>query len=183
MEQKKLYTFCNSIMYSRGILNQLYTNNTRPIRGIELVMYPILASTTMILPIYLTKGDSDANFKWMNSKYHILCLSLFCIGSFISSFSELQRKWFKQKTMNKGKLYTNGLFSISRHPNYFGQLLLFCGWYGLCKNYKIMIAPLLMTFSFVFHHIPELEQYLSKRYPNEWQEYAQNVKSFIPFVC
>ena len=49
---------------------------------------------------------------------------LFIIGSYINTYSEIQRKRFKDNPNNKGKLYTLGLFQYARHINYFGDILL-----------------------------------------------------------
>ena len=49
-------------------------------------------------------------------------------GSFLNTFSELQRKWWKAQPQNKGRCYTQGLFSLSRNINYFGDVVLFGAW-------------------------------------------------------
>jgi protein-S-isoprenylcysteine O-methyltransferase Ste14 len=36
--------------------------------------------------------------------------------------------------------------------------------------------------NFVFLQIPMLDKHLSKRYPDEFGEYAKQTKKFIPFV-
>mmetsp|Transcript_7411 Transcript_7411/g.11556 ORF Transcript_7411/g.11556 Transcript_7411/m.11556 type:complete len:119 (+) Transcript_7411:2-358(+) len=100
--------------------------------------------TLMALPIYLTSAEP---FEW--STANIACMSLYVTGSFIATWSELQRKWFKQDPNNKGKLYTHGLFRISRHPNCFGDLLLTSGWWGFTGNYSataIMAGIQLLNF-------------------------------------
>ena len=131
----------------------------------------------MPLPIYLTTGGP---FEW--NAYNIICAALYLTGSFITTWSELQRKWFKQNPQNKGKLYTKGLFSITRHPNYFGDILSTTGWYGFTQNYYAVIIPLTMVLNLKYGQIPELEAYLKKRYSEQWDEYEKNVKSLVPFI-
>jgi len=49
--------------------------------------------------------------------------TLYTAGLFIEWFSEVQRAAWKKKPENKGKVYTGGLFSLSRHINYFGYTM------------------------------------------------------------
>jgi protein-S-isoprenylcysteine O-methyltransferase Ste14 len=49
--------------------------------------------------------------------------ALFSAGIIIETVSEVQRKAFKSKAENAGKPYTGGLWSLSRHINYFGYTL------------------------------------------------------------
>ncbi|CAF3996302.1 unnamed protein product [Rotaria sp. Silwood1] len=48
---------------------------------------------------------------------------MFIIGIFTELISELQRKKFKDNSVNQSKLYTAGLFSLARHINYGGYTL------------------------------------------------------------
>ncbi len=112
--------------------------------------------------------------------YFAIFLVLF--GSFLNTYSELQRKWWKQKPENKGHCYTGGLFKYSAHINYFGDTVLFTGWALLTGSLWALIVPLLMALSFIFYHIPALDQYLADRYGEEFTEYQKKTKKFIPFI-
>ncbi len=46
----------------------------------------------------------------------LAALAVFAVGSFIETFSELQRKAFKDDPRNKGKPFTGGLFTIAQAP-------------------------------------------------------------------
>jgi steroid 5-alpha reductase family enzyme len=97
--------------------------------------------------------------------------------------SEIERKHWKLKLENKGKLYTHGLFSITQHTNYFGDLILFSGWM-LLTTYKFMlIIPFIMLLGFIFQSIPELNDYLKKKYPQEFEKYQKSTPhQLIPFI-
>ena len=161
---------------------QLYTINMRPIFAGDIIGTAIMFPILQCLPIYLLikNKTSISSFTWDAKK--ITLLGLYTVGALMSAICQLQRKWFKQDLKNKGKLYTKGLFSISRHPNYFGDLLMTTGWYGLCGNYYAYILPLLMFVNFYFNEIPNLEAYLKTKYSTQWQQYEKNVKSLIPFI-
>ncbi len=73
-------------------------------------------------------------------------------GSYLNSFSEIQRKWWKEKPRNKGHCYTEGLFRYSMHINYFGDTVLFTGWSLLTHNFWTLLLPLFIALSFVLSY-------------------------------
>lgn len=109
--------------------------------------------------------------------------SLYSAGSWLNTYSELQRKWWKARPENKGRCYTQGLFALSRNINYFGDVVLFAGWALATGAWWNAWVPLSMALLFYFHHIPDKEEYLSKRYERDWPGYVNETKAFIPFVC
>jgi steroid 5-alpha reductase family enzyme len=112
----------------------------------------------------------------------LVALVLFFLGSFLNSFSEIQRKWWKADTANKGLCYTKGLFRYSMHINYFGDTVLFTGWCLFTYNFWTLGLPFLMGCTFVFFHIPDLDSYLADRYGDAFITYSENTKKFIPFI-
>ncbi len=112
----------------------------------------------------------------------LIALVLFLFGSWLNSFSEMQRKWWKADPANTGHCYTEGLFAYSMHINYFGDTVLFAGWCLFTGNMWLLGIPLLMGLSFVFFHIPGLDSYLADRYGEEFRVYSQKTRKFIPFV-
>eukprot|EP01006_Ploeotia_vitrea_P054761 TRINITY_DN67923_c2_g1_i1.p1 TRINITY_DN67923_c2_g1~~TRINITY_DN67923_c2_g1_i1.p1 ORF type:complete len:250 (+),score=-7.32 TRINITY_DN67923_c2_g1_i1:45-794(+) len=111
----------------------------------------------------------------------LVALVMYIVGSVFNTLSELQRTWYKAKPCNKGKLYTGGLYAWSRHPNYFGDVVLFSGWALLTGSWVNFWVPVVMALGFVFHHIPDMEIYMRGRY-KEWPEYERKTKSLIPFL-
>merc|ERR1712032_1283804 len=107
----------------------------------------------------------------------------YLFGSWMNTWSELQRKWWKARPENKGRCYTEGLFALSRNINYLGDVVLFAGWALVSGRWWNAWVPLMMAASFYFHHIPDKESYLRVRYAQDWPSYEQRVKSFVPFVC
>lgn len=112
----------------------------------------------------------------------IFALALFLTGSYLNSASEIQRKLWKADPSNKGHCYTGGLFRYSMHINYFGDVVLFTGWCLLTASFWTLGLPLLMLLMFMFIHIPPLDQYLAKRYGDEFEAYRRKTKRLIPFV-
>ena len=115
---------------------------------------------------------------WLDTVALVLLLA----GSYLNSFSEIQRKWWKNNPANKGHLYTEGLFRHSMHINYFGDIVLFIGWCLFTYNFWTLGLPLFMTALFIFSHIPGLDTYLAERYGEEFVAYAKRTKKLIPFI-
>jgi steroid 5-alpha reductase family enzyme len=76
-------------------------------------------------------------------------MALFLIGFGIETMADWQLMRFRNQPLNKGRLMTAGLFAWSRHPNYFGEILL---WWGLAfavfaasGSPYVFIGPALLT--------------------------------------
>ena len=109
-----------------------------------------------------------------------LFLAMYAIGSYLNTASEIQRKHWKQN--HPGKLYTGGLFGLSRHINFFGDSLLFTGFCLLTRSAWAVAIPAIMTAGFLFQHIPALETYLQAKYGEDFRLYQARTKRFVPFV-
>ena len=126
-----------------------------------------------ILTIY-NKG-TFSSFDW-------LFVALVILGSYLNTGSELQRMVWKKDKSNKGKLYTEGLFKYSMHINYFGDTILFAGFALLTGCTLALLVPVLITLGFLFQHIPELDKYLKEKYKEQFVEYENKTKKFIPWI-
>ena len=62
----------------------------------------------------------------MNSIFFI-GLTVFILGLAIEIAADYQKTVFRRNIENKDKFITTGLWSLSRHPNYFGEILLWTG--------------------------------------------------------
>ncbi len=62
----------------------------------------------------------------MNSIFFIGLL-IFILGLSIEIIADYQKTVFRRKIENKDKFIITGLWSLSRHPNYFGEILLWTG--------------------------------------------------------
>ncbi len=107
---------------------------------------------------------------------------IFLYGSYLNSFSEYQRYVWKKDPTNKGKLYTINLFKYSMHINYFGDLLWVIGYSVLTHNIYSAWIPIFLFLFFVFFNIPKLDNYLAEKYKNQFSEYKNHTKKFIPFI-
>jgi len=107
---------------------------------------------------------------------------LYVAGSWLNTGSELQRKWWKDRPENAGRLFTGGLFRYAMHINYFGDELLFTGYALITGRAWALLVPLLMLAGFLFFNIPELDRHLRAHYGAEFEAYARRTHSFVPFI-
>jgi len=112
----------------------------------------------------------------------VIGILLYLSGSYLNTHSEYYRHVWKLKAENKGRLYTKGLFSLTMHINYFGDIVLFTGLAMATHRLSMLVIPLIMTVNFVFFIIPELDKYLEKKYKDEFREYAGKTKKLIPLI-
>jgi protein-S-isoprenylcysteine O-methyltransferase Ste14 len=112
----------------------------------------------------------------------VIGIGLFLFGSYLNTWSEVQRKWFKANPSNKGKLFTSGLFSYARHINYFGDTVWGIGWAMVTYNPWSAIIPVVLAAGFVFFFIPSLSAHLKQKYGDQYEEWAKTTKKFVPFV-
>jgi len=107
---------------------------------------------------------------------------LYLFGSWINTWSEYTRYVWKNDESNKGRVYTGGLFKLSTHINYFGDIVLFVGFALMTWSFSLLIIPLVMALNFIFFIIPRLDKYLAKKYGDEFKEYASKTKKLIPWT-
>lgn len=107
---------------------------------------------------------------------------LFVLGSWMNSYAEYARHVWKQRAENRGRLYTRGLFRISRHPNYLGDLISFSGLCLIAGRWVTTAIPAIMLAGFVFANIPMLDAHLRAHYGAAFDEYAARTRKLIPFI-
>lgn len=133
-----------------------------------------------LIQVFLAWLGARASVPW--GALDTLALVLYGVGSFLNSGSELQRMAWKARPENSGHLYTGGLFRLSRHVNYFGDVVLFTGFALLTRSPWALLVPVVMALMFVFLHIPTLDRYLRERYGDEYVEWTRRSKKLVPFL-
>jgi steroid 5-alpha reductase family enzyme len=87
---------------------------------------------TVSLPVTLLNSPNVTKYRQPNfgTGRDIAGVILFTIGFLMESVSDIQKYIFRSKPENKGKVCDVGLFVWSRHPNYFGEIIIqFCEYF------------------------------------------------------
>jgi steroid 5-alpha reductase family enzyme len=111
---------------------------------------------------------------------------LVLFGSVIYAFiADEQLRNFRKKLENKGKTITTGLWKLSRHPNYLGEII---SWWGLflfaiaadSQYYWVGIGAMAITLLFLFASIPLIEKRNLERRLG-YREYMKKTPMLFPW--
>lgn len=133
------------------------------------------------LPITQRFSVEDKTVHW----WQILGIFVWLIGFFFETIGDLQLDQFKKNPQHKGKLLTTGLWSLTRHPNYFGEATCWWGIFLLAltglNNSWLIISPLVITLLLLFvSGVPLLEKKYKDR--PDFQAYAAKTAKFFPII-
>ena len=114
-----------------------------------------------------------------------LALTVWVIGFIFEVLGDFQLAKFKRNPDNKGKVLDKGLWKYTRHPNYFGDTLIWWS-YALFSiasgGYWCILGSVLMTFLIVkVSGVALLEETLKDKKP-EYQDYIRKTNSFFPWI-
>ncbi|NDL68382.1 DUF1295 domain-containing protein [Anaerotalea alkaliphila] len=138
--------------------------------------------------LYLVAQPIMAVFHFARGDWGFLdwvALGVFAVGFFFEVVGDAQLKAFKRDPAHKGRIMQTGLWAWTRHPNYFGESVL---WWGIgllgfsgSGNPLLFLSPLFITLLLLFvSGVPLLE---NKYKDNpEFQEYAARTSKFFPRV-
>jgi steroid 5-alpha reductase family enzyme len=108
----------------------------------------------------------------------------FAVGLGFESVGDLQLARFKGDAANAGRVMDRGLWRYTRHPNYFGDCLVWWGlWLVACGapgGFLTVASPLAMTWLLLrFSGVALLERGLLKRKPG-YADYVARTSAFVP---
>ncbi|MEA5026735.1 hypothetical protein SDC9_107192 [bioreactor metagenome] len=135
-----------------------------------IIIYPVILVTDAVQPAKLLL---------------LLCgLSIWIIGYLFEVVGDRQLRNFARDPKHKGQLLTTGLWRYTRHPNYFGEAVMWWGIFFIALAVQVpwyaVISPLTITLLLLFvSGVPLLEKSMQKR-PG-FAEYAQKTSVFIPW--
>jgi steroid 5-alpha reductase family enzyme len=110
-------------------------------------------------------------------------LAVWFFGFAFESVADEQLRRFKSQVSNRGKLMTTGLWSWSRHPNYFGEVVQWWGIWALVVDlpwgWMTVISPIGVTFLILRVSGVNLLEELMQSRPG-FSEYQSRTSIFIP---
>lgn len=101
------------------------------------------------------------------------------------ALADFQLSAFRADPANTGKVMDRGLWSWSRHPNYFGETMLWWGFFviGFAASHQwwLILSPLLVTFLLLkVSGVTLMEEGIEKRRPG-YDAYKRRVSAFLPW--
>jgi steroid 5-alpha reductase family enzyme len=130
---------------------------------------------------YGAASKTPAMITWLD-----LCgVILWMVGFIFESVGDWQLATFKSNPANKGKVMDRGLWAYTRHPNYFGECLMWWGIFLIAfsapNSWWTVLSPLIITAVLLkMTGIPLTEKTIVTHRPG-YKEYIQRTNSFIPW--
>lgn len=145
----------------------------------QIFMLQAFLQFIIVLPVIL----SYANKKPPNMIVFFAGAAVFLIGFAFEAAADKQLKDFKKDPGNKGRIIKSGLWKYSRHPNYFGEFVIWTGVFILSLGRGVgiigVVSPLMMYLLLNYvSGVPLLE----KKYAGnpEFEEYKKETSVFFP---
>jgi len=120
----------------------------------------------------------------------IIGLAIWLAGLLMEAIADYQKLAFKLDKQNEGKWIQDGLWKYARHPNYFGEILVWFGIYVACfaslNNIQRLIclaSPVLITLVLLFvSGVPLLEKSADQRWGKfkAYQDYKRRTRLLVP---
>lgn len=112
-------------------------------------------------------------------------LMIWTAGFLFEAVGDWQLARFKRNPDNRGAVMDKGLWRYTRHPNYFGEVMIWWGFFllalGVPKGWITFISPVLITFLLLrISGVTMLESALHDRKPG-YREYVERTSVFIPW--
>jgi len=153
--------------------------------GIQTYLFQGTLMWWISYPLFVAQGGDDQPL-WSNFN-DWLGTALWVIGFYFETVGDYQLSQFRKDPANKGKLLSSGLWSRTRHPNYFGDA---CVWWGLFtiassvpRGSLSIFSPILMTALLRFvSGVPLLEKGLKESKKPGLAEYLKNTNAFFPRI-
>lgn len=132
------------------------------------------------LPVLAINKNSESPVGWSD----FAGMAVWTFGFYFETLGDMQLAQFVRNPANKGKLMQSGLWTYTRHPNYFGEVVLWWGIFiislGNEHSFYTIVSPITITILILFiSGIPLLEKKYAGR--PDFEEYKKRTSVFFPF--
>ena len=179
-----VYLFRRSLMIK--VDHRFDNMRDKPLRFARFWLLQAISVAVIMLPVsYLLGRNGAPGF----GLWAIAGAAIWFIGLLIEAAADAQKSAFKAKDANRGRFITSGLWRYSRHPNYFGEMLV---WWGLFvfavpfldgAAFAVVSGPVFITLLLLFvSGIPLLERSAEAKYGDDpaYREYKRRTSILVP---
>ncbi|MDJ0923739.1 MAG: DUF1295 domain-containing protein [Acidimicrobiia bacterium] len=140
---------------------------------------------TVACALAIITGIERQSIGWVGT----IGIAVWVVGFAIEVVADRQKTHFKRDPSNTGRFISSGIWAWSRHPNYFGEIVL---WTGIAIvalpvlsgwRWATLISPLFVTLLLTrVSGIPMLEARAEKRWgeDEDYREYVANTPVLVP---
>ncbi len=157
-----------------------------PLRFARFWLLQAITVAVVMLPVsYLLDRDHPPGF----GAWAAAGAAVWLAGLLIEAVADAQKAAFRAKEENRGRFIAGGLWRYSRHPNYFGEILV---WWGLFVNavpflggaaFAVATGPAFITLLLLFvSGIPPLERSADAKYGADpaYRDYKRRTSILVP---
>jgi len=158
----------------------------KPLLFARFWLLQAISVAVIMLPVsyLLGRGGAPSFGPWA-----VAGVVIWFVGLAIETVSDAQKSAFRGTEKNRGRFISSGLWRYSRHPNYFGEMLV---WWGLFiyavpflhgAAFAVAIGPLFLTLLLLFvSGIPLLERSAEEKYGADpaYREYKRRTSVLLP---
>ena len=158
----------------------------RPLRFARFWLLQAVTVAVVMLPVsYLLDRGHPSGFGGWSVAGSLIWL----VGLVVEAVADAQKAAFRAKEENRGRFVASGLWRYSRHPNYFGEMLV---WWGVFvytvpvlsgAAFAVVLGPVYLTLLLLFvSGIPPLERSADERYGNDpaYRDYKRQTSILVP---
>jgi steroid 5-alpha reductase family enzyme len=131
-------------------------------------------------PLLAAQVSGPDHFTWLDAAAGLV----WAIGFLFESIGDWQLARFIADPANKGRTMRGGLWSLTRHPNYFGDVTQWWGYYLVALaagGWWSIFGPAAMTWLIVrVSGVGLLEKTIAERRP-DYAEYMRTTSAFVPW--
>lgn len=144
------------------------------------IIFGLQASLAWIISIPLLLAlTADTEFGVLE----LVACVIWLIGFLFETIADYQLYRFKSDASNKGKVLDAGLWGYSRHPNYFGEFLIWWAFYLFALSsgaWWTIFSPLLMTILLLkVSGVSLMEKGITERRA-DYRRYIESTNAFFP---
>jgi steroid 5-alpha reductase family enzyme len=152
-----------------------------PVSFLGIHLMPTILVFLGSLALWPTLSDSNPGLNWLD----ILAVLVTLGAVLIEGSADIQMRRFRRAPDYAERIVPPGLWSVSRHPNYFGEVLFWWGLYLFVPLtypdfWWVIIGPLAILLLFLCASVPLMERHLRAGHPS-YVEYQRRVSAFFPW--
>lgn len=111
---------------------------------------------------------------------------LFLGGLTLETLADIQLARFKRDSANQNQIMQSGLWRYSRHPNYFGEILVWIGFFLIALEtpwgWLAIVSPLTLLWVLLGPlGVGLVERRMKKKRPEAFADYARRTSVFVPW--
>jgi len=159
---------------------------TNPVRFLRVwVLQGAWVSLTASAAWIAMSSETRAPIGWLA----VVGIAVWVLGMVVEIAADAQKTAFKADPANKGRFIRSGLWSRSRHPNYFGEIVIWLGVFLVAApvltgwQWVALISPLFVILLLTrVSGIPLLEQKADRTWGGEddYEAYKKRTPTLIP---